>query len=132
MKSENTPVKTGLMILWSLLPFGKRKASAYTDDTEPETGGQFKLYANYPNPFRTITIIYFALMHDSHVCIEIADASGRKILTLTNERMVAGVQRVPLYKVTNGISLAAGTYTYRLTAVNNSGKFSQDKFITVL
>jgi hypothetical protein len=133
MKSQQIIRKTGLMVLWSLFPFGKsNKASQYTDEIEMETGGQFKLYANYPNPFRTITILYFALMHDSHVRIDIADASGRKVMTLIHEQLEAGVQRIPLYRVTNGVTLSAGVYTYQLTVTNENGKFSQKKFITVL
>lgn len=132
MKSQHILEKTGLIILWSLLPFGKTKASAYTDDIEPETGGQFKLYANYPNPFHTITMIYFSLMSHSHVIIDIFDASGKKVLTLLNERLEAGVQRVPLYKVNHNATLQTGIYTYRLIVTNHLGKFNQSKFITVL
>jgi hypothetical protein len=132
MKSQEITTRHGLMLLWSLLPFGKTKVSPYTDDAETETGGQFKLYANYPNPFRTITIIYFSLMNISQVRIDIANEAGKTIMTLINDEFEPGVQRVPLYRVTNGITLSAGHYTYRLTVINSHGKFSQAKSITVL
>ncbi len=131
MKNQEILEKTGLMVLWSLLPFGKARHSRYSD-TGPKTDGQFKLYDNYPNPFRTITIIYFSLMSDSQVLIDISDASGKKIMTLINEQFEAGVQRVPLYKVNNDIALAPGTYIYRVTISNEFGKFSQDKLLTLL
>jgi hypothetical protein len=132
MKNKGILQKTGLMVIWSLLPFGKARPLRYTDSSESGTSGQFKLYDNYPNPFRTITIIYFSLMNESQVRIDISDASGKKIMTLINEQFEAGVQRVPLYKVNNEIALSPGTYTYRLIVSNESGKFSQDKLLTLL
>jgi len=132
MTSQNNFRKNGLMILWSLLPFAKAKDNPFADISEPETGGQFKLYANYPNPFHTITIIYFALMHTSRVQIDILDAKGRQVMTLANETFEAGVQRVPLYRTTNGTILASGNYLYRLTVSNENGTYNQTRGLTLL
>jgi|GEM_PF-4399410 len=127
MKSQNILAQNGLMILWSLLPFTKSKATLFMNKEN-----QFELYTNYPNPFHTITIIYFSLMHASRVQIELLNLMGQKLMTLTDEKMEPGVQRVPLYKVTNGITLTAGTYIYSLIVTNSNGTFRENKFLTVL
>ena len=129
MKDKDISALNGLMILWSLFPFGKHKPSLHT---LPAADTQFTLYDNYPNPFSTITIIYFSLMHPSQVCIDITDQSGKKILTLMNEPFEAGVQRVPLYKISNGVTLQPGSYTYTVTVTNENGRFKQNKFFVLL
>jgi hypothetical protein len=132
MKNQKNPPKNALMVLWTLLPFAKIKYNPFHAISEPESGGQFKLYTNYPNPFSTITIIYFALMHPSHVEIHINDLSGKKILIVTDERYEAGIQRIPLYKVMNDTTLSSGRYQYQLKVSNINGVFIQHKFLTVL
>ena len=133
MRNQTIGQNSGLMLLWSFLPFGKSKGNQHhRGDLDSGTRGQFILYDNYPNPFRTITIIYFALMNASQVRIDIEDESGKKILTLINEKFEPGVQRVPLYRINNDVSLTPGSYRYRLTVSNDKGRFSQDKSLTLL
>ncbi|MEO5570656.1 MAG: T9SS type A sorting domain-containing protein [Bacteroidia bacterium] len=98
---------------------------------EPETGGQFKLMQNYPNPFLSITTIPFVLHKGSRVTIEIYNMQGKKVLNLINENMSAGEQKVVLSKKTNGSTLAAGTYMYQLTVENEKGTFHQCKVLTL-
>ncbi len=98
---------------------------------EPETGGQFKLEQNYPNPFETMTTIPFTLTNPSNVLIEIFDVSGKKMVEAVNERMGEGTQSVAINKIMNGVILSAGAYIYQLTVENSNGIFRQCKMLTV-
>lgn len=98
---------------------------------EPETGGQFKLSPNYPNPFSSMTVIPFTLLHPSTVKIEIFDLQGKKILDLVDQKMEAGEQKIILDKQTNGLALTQGSYAYQLTVTNSNGSYHQVKLLTV-
>ena len=98
---------------------------------EPETGGQFKLAQNYPNPFVNETTIPFTLTNPSNVLIEIFDLNGKKLAELANQKMNAGAQQITIGKNLNGILLSAGAYVYQLTVENSTGVFKQCKVMTV-
>lgn len=99
---------------------------------QPETGGQFKLGQNYPNPFSEMTTIPFTLANPSDVIVEIFDVNGKRLLEAVNERMGAGEQSIALNKLMNGIRFSAGGYIYQLTVENSNGVFKQCKMLTVL
>ncbi|MEP7234920.1 MAG: T9SS type A sorting domain-containing protein [Ignavibacteriota bacterium] len=101
-------------------------------DLEPETGGQFKLAQNYPNPFTEFTTIPFTLTNAADVMIELFDSSGKRIVEVVNRRMEAGDQRVALGKDINGVHLHAGGYVYQITVANSGRVFRQSKMLTVL
>jgi hypothetical protein len=68
---------------------------------------------NLPNPFRTSTIITFALPSEAGVTLEVFDLAGRAVSTLSrNERTATGVHRVEFRR---GV-LPAGLYLCRLQA----------------
>ncbi len=94
---------------------------------EPETGGQFKLYQNYPNPAEAYTVIPFNLKSASLVNIEIFDLSGRKVLELINEKMNSGDQKVRLDRESTNQKLSNGSYIYQITVQNETGTFRQCK-----
>lgn len=98
---------------------------------EPETGGQFKLGQNYPNPFESITTIPFKLTNPSDVTIELFDVNGKRIVEVVSMRMEAGEQMVAVNKLINGVILSAGSYVYQLTVENQKGIFRQCKMLTV-
>ena len=98
---------------------------------EPETGGQFKLGLNYPNPFRETTSIPFKLTHASNVLIEIYDMTGKKVLDLFNQNMNAGEQKVILDRHNKKHDLPEGNYVYQLTVENSNGTFRQCKVLTI-
>ncbi len=98
---------------------------------EPETGGQFKLNQNYPNPFHDVTTIPFTLTNSSHVKIEIFDLQGRKVMEALNEKMSSGEQKVELNRKTNAAALAEGSYVYQLTVENENGIFRQCKALMI-
>lgn len=97
---------------------------------EPETGGHFRLYGNYPNPFVTDTTISFELVTASTVVIELYDLQGRKVADVYNQALAAGEYNVKLDK--NALALNAGRYLYQFRVENTSGSFRQSRLLTVL
>ena len=98
---------------------------------EPETGGQFKLQQNFPNPFASATSIPFILTNDSNVKIEIYNMQGKKVLDLINQKIEYGEQKVVLNKKTNGVTLADGNYVYQISVENKNGIYYQCKVLTL-
>jgi hypothetical protein len=77
----------------------------------------FHLAPSYPNPFRTIATIQYALPRDEHVEIEVFDITGRRVATLVDEVVEAGYHTVVWDGRTSGRArLASGIYIYRLQA----------------
>ncbi|TAH40761.1 MAG: T9SS type A sorting domain-containing protein [Bacteroidetes bacterium] len=95
---------------------------------EPETGGQFKLRQNFPNPYSTETTIPFELTNASDVKIELFDLSGRKVSSIEKNNLSAGEHTITLDMEKLGIS--AGNYVYQLEVVNRNGSYGQCKMMT--
>ena len=70
----------------------------------------FSLYQNYPNPFNPSTKIKFDLPKNENVKIIIFDILGRKLETLLDENLTAGVHEINW----NASRYAAGVYFYML------------------
>jgi hypothetical protein len=66
----------------------------------------------YPNPFTNSTTISYTLPKRDMVAIEVFDILGRKIQTLANEVMDAGLHSV----VFHGENLPLGMYTVKITS----------------
>lgn len=96
---------------------------------EPETGGQFKLQQNAPNPFRGITAFHFNLVQASQVNLEVFDLSGKKVASVYNSGLEAGDHAISWEK---SEQLPAGNYLFQLTVSNNMGEFKQSKVMTAL
>jgi len=78
--------------------------------TSPEQPAEFKLYANYPNPFNPVTNIRFNLPQTSHTKLIIYDVLGNEVATLSNE-----VLKVGSYLVNwNASYHPSGVYFYKL------------------
>ncbi|MBI86765.1 MAG: hypothetical protein CMG63_01665 [Candidatus Marinimicrobia bacterium] len=81
--------------------------------------GEYKLYANYPNPFNPATIITYDLAEFSPVELTVFDMRGRKI-----KNLFLGQQNPGQYKATwtgvddYGKSVSAGVYIYKLKVSN--------------
>jgi hypothetical protein len=74
------------------------------------------LASNYPNPFNARTEIKFGLSADGHVSLDIYDIGGRKIKTLVDGSMTAGVHSINWNsRNDSGDLVASGTYFYKLT-----------------
>ena len=98
---------------------------------EPETGGQFKLGVNFPNPFTSQTTIPFTLNFPATVRLELFDLQGRKVLQLLNDNLGACEHSVLIDRKGNASALTAGSYAYQITVQNEHGTFYQNKLLTI-
>ncbi len=83
-----------------------------TTSTDPETPKGFRLDQNYPNPFNPSTIISFEIPETSHVKLQVFDATGRLISTLSNGIKSAGNHNINF----DASGLSSGVFHYRLQA----------------
>ena len=96
---------------------------------EPETGGQFKLQQNYPNPFSDETTIAFEMLNDAQVVISLFDLQGRKVYEALNAHRASGSHTLQLER--SALELAAGSYVFEFRSINSLGTFSQSKLLTI-
>lgn len=94
---------------------GIRNSSGRSVSLKPE------LLKNFPNPFNASTTIVFKISEADETKLHIFTLAGRKVRTLLNKHLSAGVYRI-CWDGKNGAgrSVASGIYLYRLT----SGRFS--------
>jgi len=83
----------------------------------------FTLRENYPNPCNNQTEIRFGMPYESHVFINIYDASGRCVEEVLNSKVQAGYHSILL----NTESYLSGIYFLRM----NSETFNSTKKIVV-
>jgi hypothetical protein len=90
-----------------------------TDVTGPGGGAPYALLGNYPNPFRSLTTIGYALAAPSDVTLEIFDVQGRLVVRRVLGLQAAGKQRAAF----SNPGLRTGVYLYRMRAADPlSGK----------
>jgi len=86
----------------------------------PDTGAgrpvEFRLCANYPNPFNPSTMIVFYLPHNEHMTLTVHDITGRAIETLVEGDVPAGEHRLQW----SAEGLASGVYLCRMMTKNSS------------
>jgi hypothetical protein len=75
-----------------------------------EVPQQFKLYQNYPNPFNPTTSIRFDIIVNGISQLFVYDVIGRKIETLVNQNLAAGVYEFKF----DASKYASGIYFYKL------------------
>ncbi len=94
----------------------------------------FSLEQNFPNPFNPATTIRYKVGNASKVSLVLYDISGRIIRTLVNDEQIPGSHDVQWNGTNNdGISVASGTYFYRLIATNADGEtHAETKRLTLL
>lgn len=97
-------------------------------ELEPETGGQFKLKQNYPNPFAGETTIPFHLTQASNVRIQLYNLQGQKVAELRRDDLGKGDQEIVLNMAE--LDIPTATYAYQLEVENNAGVFRQAKLMT--
>lgn len=97
---------------------------------EPETGGQFKLNQNFPNPFSDETTIPFTLNNTASVKIDLFDLAGRNVGTTSEQTLSAGDHTITVGNEKNGINLAPGSYIYQISVTNSYGTYRQCKMMT--
>jgi len=97
--------------------------AAYTTDIGDEEQGKtvlsYSLAQNYPNPFNPTTEIKFSIAKSSRVTLTIYDLLGRKVKTLVNSNLNAGLHKVT-WNGTNesGKKVGSGLYLYRIESDN--------------
>ncbi len=83
----------------------------------------FYLGQNFPNPFRTTTMIKFGLPEEQVVQINVYNIAGRLIERLVNKRLPAGVHSV----IWDARKYSPGLYFYSIKA----GKFNKTRKFTI-
>lgn len=100
------------------------------EEAEPETGGQFKLFQNQPNPYASDTSVPFELFHSSDAHLEIWSLAGVKLAELSKKGLTPGRYSFDLQLSNLGLSPA--NYVYQLRVENTSGMYRQSKVMTAL
>ncbi|WP_125932410.1 hypothetical protein [Hymenobacter glacialis] len=93
-----------------------------------ETGGQFILGQNYPNPYHGETTVPFTLSNGGDVRLDLLDAANRKVTSILRKGMGAGDHTIHLNL--SGLGLQTGNYTYQLQVTNSRGVYRQAKPMT--
>jgi hypothetical protein len=97
---------------------------------EPETGGQFTLAQNVPNPIsKTATVVPFMLKAAADVTLDVFDVNGKLLFNAFDGHLDTGAHRL---EITQAKTLTSGSYLYRLSVTNSAGTFAQCKIMTVL
>lgn len=99
-----TVLPDGSTSVLEAVPTGSEVASEFPD--------VFRLEQNYPNPFNPATTISFSLPEASDVTLEVYTIQGRRVATLVDSKVEAGMHSVQF----DATALASGIYLYRMTA----------------
>ena len=91
---------------------GKDLISAINERVNIQKPVDFKLCANYPNPFNPSTMIVFYLPHSAYVTLKVYDIRGREVETLIEGEVPSGEHRIQW----SAKGLASGIYLGRLEA----------------
>ena len=70
------------------------------------------MFANFPNPFASVTSIAFALPAEQFVSVRVYDLTGRIVESLLEQTLQEGTHSVTF----NASTLPAGTYRYVVSA----------------
>lgn len=97
-------------------------------ELEPETGGQFKLGQNYPNPCQGSTIVPYELNENSAVELKLIDLNGREVKRLSVAEQSQGKHEFEIDF--EQLSIPPASYIYVLTVINGNGSFTQGKMLT--
>lgn len=95
---------------------------------EPETGAQFKLGQNHPNPYDGYTNIPLTLYSTSDVKIELIDPNGKQVKVINYPQLLAGNHELNMDF--NSLGLSISNYIYLITVTNTNGTFSQGKMMS--
>lgn len=90
------------------------------DEHPADLPGQFRLFANYPNPFNNQTIIPVSIPAKSDYSLRIFDITGRQIYQKSMYAEQAGLYNLYWNGLsTAGNQIASGLYFYRVTIIRN-------------
>lgn len=83
-----------------------------------------QLGESYPNPFRSTTQLEFSLERGENVTIEVFDILGRKVATLIDSDLNAGIHKITWNGTSDsGVEINSGTYFFKMRA----GEFTSVK-----
>jgi hypothetical protein len=83
---------------------------------DEEITSTIELLENYPNPFNGSTIIEFRLPQQRKINLSVYDVLGRKISTLADGEISAGIHQITFSSISEGgMNLPSGVYYYVLT-----------------
>jgi hypothetical protein len=82
----------------------------------PEPAGGFRLGGNWPNPFRTGTVIGYEIPENMDVALDVFDSRGRFVSTLDRGMRDAGLHEITWL----GYGLPSGVYLIRLKTGSRS------------
>jgi len=85
------------------------------EPSNPSLPTEHRLFAGYPNPFNSDTMIPFAVSQRTHVTIDVVNVLGQTVARLLNAEMDAGEYRLPW----SAQALPSGTYFCRMSAGNS-------------
>lgn len=91
---------------------GANLVTSVAHEPEPGQPSEFKLCANFPNPFNPSTMIVFYMPRNENVTLKIYDLTGREVETLVEGEVPPGEHRMQW----NAQGLASGVYLCRMTA----------------
>ena len=87
------------------------------DEVKKSIPLDFRLYANFPNPFNPTTTLKYELAITSEVSLVIYDLLGNKVKTLVNGQKEAGTYSIQWDgKNDAGIAVPSGVYFYKMKA----------------
>ncbi len=95
---------------------------------EKENAKQFTLGQNFPNPYTTETTIPVHLKFPSEVTLDLYDIQGRKVHSITPNRLSAGTHNLTLNMASMG--LPTGNYVYQIEVKNANGIYRDCKLMT--
>ncbi len=82
------------------------------EEQPQELPASYHLAQNYPNPFRTATLIRYALPQAEHVSLKIFNLAGQEIITVLDEKKAPGAYEARWYPE----DLPSGIYIYQFQA----------------
>lgn len=89
---------------------------------------QFSLDGNYPNPFSGRTTFQIGVPAREHVTLTVYDVMGRRVATVMDKAVPAGIHQITWQGRSNGQPLSSGIYFYRIEA----GDFVQTRRMTLV
>ncbi|MFB6286087.1 MAG: DUF4397 domain-containing protein [Candidatus Bipolaricaulia bacterium] len=110
---------------WSTYTLIVGRSSYVSNQMSRFTPEEFRVWPNYPNPFRDRTTVKYALPKQMTVHARIYDVLGRRVRTLVRGKtQPAGIHTVTWDGTTNsGGSVASGTYFIRVRAGGHTQTF---------
>ena len=89
---------------------GKNLITSVRPNVAAQQPENFKLCANYPNPFNPSTMIVFYLPQNEYLTLKVYDITGRVVETLMEGEVPAGEHRLQW----SAVGLASGAYFCRM------------------